>query len=117
MFLKIADELLFQSAAPRIIVGLTTTAFKPSPVPRHTSISPKNFVLPYSLLLVSSDHCIFSDTSSLCLTLPSAETELTCNNFSTLLFKQAFTILAVPSIFVACSNLFCLGLKATTAAQ
>ena len=115
--LNIPEDPPFQSPLPNIITGFTITASSPSPIPRHTSISAKYFVFPYSLLLVSSDQFMVSLMGPSSLILPSAATELTNNNFLMPASIHAFTTFAVPSILVACMRCFCFGSKDTIAAQ
>src|SRR5690242_10673634 len=99
------------------MVGLTITACKPSPIPRHTSISARYLLLPYSLLFVVSLQFIDSFTALLFFVLPIADTELTNNNFLTQAFTAVFTTLAVPSTLVLNNSFFLFGLNETIAAQ
>ena len=75
--LKMPEDPLVQSPAPKMITGLTTATFNPSAIPRHTSISAKYFVFPYSLLLVSEVQFIVSSIGVPIRIRPNAATELT----------------------------------------
>ena len=71
------EDPLVQSPAPKIITGFTMATFNPSAIPRHTSISAKYFVLPYSLLLDSAVQFIVSSIGVPIRIRPNAATELT----------------------------------------
>ena len=100
-----------------MITGFTITALSPSPIPRHTSSSPKYLLWPYTLLLVSSVQFIFSVIGSPSLIRPNAATELTCTIFLIPAAKAAFTTLAVPSILIENKSRLLDGAKLTIAAQ
>ena len=65
------------SFAPKIITGFTIATFNPSAIPRHTSISAKYLVFPYSLLLVSEVQFMVSSMGVPTRMRPNAATELT----------------------------------------
>ena len=86
-------------------------------MPRQTSISLKNLVLPYSLFFEISFQLDFSEIKFSPVYLSNAATELTCKSLPTLALMQALTIFFVPSIFNWCSKFFSFGLNETIAAQ
>src|SRR6478609_7154356 len=101
-----------------MITGLMITVSSPSPIPRQVSSSARYLVLPYSLLLVSSDQFIVSSMGLSFRILPIAAMELTNNRRLTVPeARQVLTRLAVPSTLILCINAFLRGLKETMAAQ